>query len=100
MKVQELLPGMQFEDLARGHGLNTFIARCPHPYYPGLNLVIWRLCDGEISLDALSAAQDVGEPIPLKANPLIKNGYSAVQDRHNQLRENVRRAIGIGGADA
>lgn len=35
----------------------------PHPLYPSLALVIWRLDTGW-SHDALSLNQDVGEPVP------------------------------------
>lgn len=63
MKVINLIPGMQFKNVI-GEGLHTFIARCNHPFYEGFQLVIWRLADGIISLDALSAMQDVGTPEP------------------------------------
>jgi hypothetical protein len=37
-----------------------FIGRIdPHPLYPQLSLVIWRLHNGEISLDALSPRMEV-----------------------------------------
>lgn len=94
MKVLDLTPGMQFKDVSRGNGLNTFIARCPHPYYPGLDLVIWRLCDGELSLDALSPMQELGECVPAKANPL--GNRAAAHHGSQAWRENLRRAIGIG----
>lgn len=94
----DLVPGMQFEDVSRGRGLNTFIASCPHPYYPGLQLVIWRLCDGALSLDALSAIQELGECVPAPANPL---GASATAHHGvRKWRDNLRRAIGIGDTDA
>lgn len=64
MKVSELHPGMQLKDPIMGQ-VNTFIAQCSHPYYHGLQLVIWRLGNGELSFDALSAQQVLfGDPIP------------------------------------
>lgn len=98
MKVLDLVPGMQFEDVTRERGLNTFIARTPHPHYRGLDLVIWRLCDGELSLDALSPLQELGECVPAKANPL--GNRAAAHHGVQKWRENLRRAIGIGEADA
>lgn len=98
MKVLDLMPGMQFEDVARGNGLNTFIARTPHPYYPGLDLVIWRLCDGELSLDALHPMQELGECVPAQANPL--GNRATAHHGVQKWRENLRRAIGIGDTHA
>lgn len=78
-----LLPGMQFPDI-RTESVNTFIARCNHPYYEGLQLVIWRVpanesdTDGSLSLDALSPMQDVGEP--MESTP-------------SERRENLHRAL-------
>lgn len=56
-RVIDLTPGDQVD-----HGLASgiFIARCPHPLYVGLDLVIW-MTDHGISLDALNPLQDVGE---------------------------------------
>jgi hypothetical protein len=39
----------------------TFIGRSDHPIYPRLSLVVWRLDDGSVSLDALDPIQVVGE---------------------------------------
>jgi hypothetical protein len=39
----------------------TFIGQSPHPRYPDLALVVWRMSDGSVSLDALSYDQEVGE---------------------------------------
>lgn len=58
--VQDLEPG-DVVDGPAGMGSATFIAACPHPFYPGLMLVIWRMDDGSISLDALRESQDVGQ---------------------------------------
>lgn len=63
MIVIELRPGDKVED-PWSRTRHTFVAQCPHPLYAGLRLVIWRLSDGTWSHDALSAQQDVGEPIP------------------------------------
>lgn len=57
--VNDLLPG----DLVHVFGITLsgiFIAKAPHPDYPGLMLVIWRLSDGELSFDALLPDQDIG----------------------------------------
>ena len=54
--VASLIPG----DLVRNGDMEAvFIARVPHPLYPGLQLVTWRLGDGW-SFDALDARQEVG----------------------------------------
>lgn len=60
-RVSELLPG----DLVSQGGMQAvFITHCPHPVWPRLRLVIWRLDDGGWSHDALDADQDVGEAAP------------------------------------
>jgi len=41
----------------------VFIGRSDHPMYPGLALVVWRLDNGGVSLDALSPLQVVGDVI-------------------------------------
>jgi hypothetical protein len=41
----------------------TFIGRSDHPLYETLALVVWRLQDGSISLDALDYMQEVGDRI-------------------------------------
>jgi hypothetical protein len=56
--VSELLPGDRAE--LGGQGA-VFIAAVPHPCWPRLRLVIWRLDDGSWSLDALAARQEIGE---------------------------------------
>lgn len=77
-----LVPGMQFNPvlpMPRGMNVkNTFIVRCSHPFYEGFQLVVWRLADGTISLDALSPLQDVGEP---------------AESTPTERRENLRKAI-------
>jgi hypothetical protein len=50
----------------------VFIASEPHPEYPGLRLVIWKLDDGTWSLDALSNLQEVGDVL----------SYAIADDRH------------------
>lgn len=62
-KVIDLEPGDKVT-LSGGEVSGTFIARQAHPYYHGLMLVVWHLSDGSWSLDALLAAQEVGEPEP------------------------------------
>jgi len=62
--IRELLPG----DLVSLPGQSaTFIAAAPHPVWPRLMLVIWRLDDGTWSLDALRADQEAGEAARLQA---------------------------------
>lgn len=56
-KVNELRPG---DEVIFGGGRATFVATEPHPKYPSLRLVIWRLDDGSWSLDALDPWQVVG----------------------------------------
>lgn len=63
--VSELRPGdVVILFLRQG----TFISSSPHPNYPGLSLVIWKLDDGTWSLDALAYHQEVGELIPSTPN--------------------------------
>ena len=55
--VADLIPG----DLVRNGGMEAvYITQSPHPLYPGLRLVIWRLGEGW-SFDALDSRQEVGE---------------------------------------
>lgn len=51
--VGELTPG----DVVDGA---IFIARTTHPIWPNLQLVVWRMSDRSISLDALRSNQHVG----------------------------------------
>lgn len=60
--VYDLLPGD--EVTVPGLASAVHIAHLPHPYYPALELVIWRLADGTVSLDALDMQQEVGELTP------------------------------------
>lgn len=50
-RVADLLPG----DVHRlgGGRWGVHVAQLPHPLYPALRLVIWRLSDGTHSFDAL-----------------------------------------------
>ena len=84
MRVQDLVPGMQIPHrgpyIGLGSEVATFVARVDeHPVWPNLALVIWRMPDGwpsgVWSHDALSPAQDVGEPLP-----------STVEERQRNLR--------------
>jgi hypothetical protein len=59
--VAELIPGDLVEGLT---GAATFVGQLPHPLYPGLQMVIWRMPDRSWSHDALSPAQFVGEALP------------------------------------
>lgn len=60
-RVIDLQPG---DLVTNGDMTAVFIARAKHPVWPVLTLVVWRLQDGTISLDALSAIQEVGEVAP------------------------------------
>lgn len=51
-------------DPMRGDTSAIFVAQTEHPIWPHLRLVIWKMSDGSWSHDALSAGQDVGEPVP------------------------------------
>lgn len=56
--VLELSPG----DVVDQGGMSaTHIAHTSHPLYPALQLVVWRMADHSVSLDALHADQHVGE---------------------------------------
>lgn len=59
--VSDLVPG---DIVASGPGRAIFVQRAPHPLYPGLVLVVWRMADGSWSHDALSACQHVGDTLP------------------------------------
>jgi hypothetical protein len=76
--VADLIPGdvvtnPSIDGAVRG----VFIARVPHPDYPALMLVIWRLDDASFpwSFDALDPRQEVGELAP-----------STDRDRADRLR--------------
>lgn len=57
-RVDRLIPG----DLVTNGGMSaTYVQQTVHPIWPRLRLVIWRTDNGQWSLDALAAAQDVGE---------------------------------------
>lgn len=61
--LRDLVPG----DLVSRAGMTAlFVEQAPHPLYPGLRLVIWRLAGGVggWSHDALSAGEDVGTVAP------------------------------------
>lgn len=57
MRVIDLIPGTVMEDPRDPAVTVTYIAQTVHPLYRGLQLVIWRMPDGSISLDALNPAQ-------------------------------------------
>lgn len=72
MRVIELIPGMRVIDPGKGVS-HTYVAQCPHPLYTRLQLVIWRMYDGEWSHDALSPGQDVGLVEPFAGDDLERN---------------------------
>jgi hypothetical protein len=62
--VAELLPG-DVVDLPGSDVTGTYICDTPHPTYPNLRLVVWRLSDGRWSLDALASGQYIGQARPV-----------------------------------
>lgn len=58
VKVRDLVPG---DRVTLAGESAVFITQAVHPVWPVLHLVIWRLGDGTVSLDALSVDQEVGE---------------------------------------
>ena len=59
-EVRELQPG----DIVHLRGVplqGVFITSAPHPAYPNLRLVVWRLSDGTWSFDALRNDQYIGQ---------------------------------------
>lgn len=61
MKVRDLHPG---DIVTSGGSTATYVHQTDHPYWPLLRLVIWRMPDGSVSLDALSSEQEVGDVAP------------------------------------
>lgn len=79
-RVRELEPGMQF--VIPGMNSAIFITQASHPYYKNLQLVIWRMDDGSLSLDALSPEQVVtGELQPCNREILRNNVKKALKLR-------------------
>jgi hypothetical protein len=56
--VDQLLPG---DLVTKDFESAIYVAQTRHPLWLNLQLVIWRMEDGNWSHDALFAAQDVGE---------------------------------------
>jgi len=83
IKVMDLRPGDRIDMPAVGMSA-VFIAQCPHPVWSHLQLVVWRLSNGEMSLDALAAGQVVQGVLDRTVNPV-------------ERIERIKRAIGIGG---
>lgn len=82
--VRELVPGDLVILPAASPALPdraVYIAQTAHPLYRGLQLVIWRMPDGGLSLDALSPAQYVGEA---QTGPL---GVPGDGEREQRLRQ-------------
>lgn len=59
VRVVDLRPGDVVRDFMDALG-SIFVVATPHPVYPTLQLVVWRLADGTWSHDALDARQVVG----------------------------------------
>jgi hypothetical protein len=51
----------------------TFVGAMPHPIWPVLRLVIWKMDDGEWSHDALDSRQWVGEAQPSTSDERLIN---------------------------
>lgn len=84
VRVRDLVPGIQFESILPDEpGVITYIQRCPHPYYRGLELVIWIMPRGQVMMDALSMNQE------LPTEPLSINLF--------EFRENLGRALRLIG---
>jgi hypothetical protein len=56
----------------------TFVQQAPHPIWPNLRLVIWKMADGSWSHDALDPRQDVGEIEPATPEALLANLRAAL----------------------
>jgi len=79
--VSALSPGDRIvQDGPEGMVSAVFVAQAPHPLYPGLRLVIWKLDDGSWSFDALRPGQEVGQWEPGAELP-------------GRRRENLARAL-------
>lgn len=61
--VAELIPG-DVIDGPLGLLSATFVSATPHPIYASLQLVTWRISDGEWMHNALRSDQHVGEARP------------------------------------
>lgn len=86
VRVHQLTPGdvVAAGPFTRG----CFVAQTPHPIWPDLQLVVWRMADGNWSHDALDARQDVGAAEPttpdlrarrLRAALVGQDDWTAVQ---------------------
>lgn len=64
MKIRDLTPGAIIHQPGPSGLRATFVAAIEHPLFDGLAMVIWKMEDGEWMHDALSWAQDIGEPEP------------------------------------
>jgi len=71
-RVAHLQPG---DEVTTAGMTAVFIAATKHPLWPSLQLVVWRLADGEWSHDALDARQEIGHISP-----------STTEERHARLR--------------
>ncbi len=87
--VQDLVPG---DVIGLDGEQATFIAQRPHPRWPHLRLVVWRLSDGTLSPDALSPGQQVGARLPLPDDELAMALLRAIDGG------NVRRPAAWGTA--
>lgn len=61
-RLIELFPGDEVQ--IAGTSAVFVASSSPHPLFPALTLVVWRLDDGSWSHDALSVLQDVGTRVP------------------------------------
>ncbi|GAA1401861.1 hypothetical protein GCM10009613_60900 [Pseudonocardia kongjuensis] len=83
MRIADLRPGDRLEGSPTGESATLISWSVPHPVYPALALVVWRMGDGRLSLDALDPEQhDV-------------TGSVVVEQSEDQRLESLRRAIGF-----
>lgn len=81
MKIRDLRPGDRLDGSPTGESATLISWSVPHPVYPGLALVVWRMGDGRLSLDALDPEQhDV-------------TGSRVVAQSEDERLESLRRAL-------
>ena len=82
--VADLEPGdrltMPWPFGGTGEKTSTFVAQCPHPLWPHLQLVIWRMDDLTWSHDALDARQELPGTIDRPAD-----GFARLDRLHKAI---------------
>jgi hypothetical protein len=91
-RVTDLRPG---DLVTNGGDSAVHITHTEHPAWPVLQLVVWRLQDGTISLDALSPDQEVGDVTAATLAERIDRLVAAVRGEASQddLRVRVHRHL-------